>query len=230
MRYENKFVFDGSLYHDIYNQILLSPAFFKEIYYERRINNIYLDSFDYANYYANINGEQNRIKQRIRWYGDTLDAKTPILEYKIKHGELGTKEYYEMPDFKLDANFIYSDYLSLLVDHIRQFNEEYFEMYNDISQQTPTLYNKYDRRYFLSGDGKYRLTIDRNMSYSKIGKTFISPYSFSSRDIVVELKYDESDIAGASDLLQYFGFRLSRNSKYVNGVSGLYFNMVGNIY
>ena len=79
------------LYHDIYNQILLSPAFFKEIYYERRVNNIYLDSFDYANYYANINGEQNRVKQRIRWYGDTFDAKTPILEYKIKHGELGIK-------------------------------------------------------------------------------------------------------------------------------------------
>jgi SPX domain protein involved in polyphosphate accumulation len=214
MRYENKFVFDGSLYHGIYNQILLSPAFFKEIYYERRVNNIYLDSFDYANYYANINGEQNRIKQRIRWYGDTFEAKTPILEY------------YEMPDFKLDESFIYSNYLALLPHHIKEFNEKYFEMYNDISQQTPTLYNTYDRRYFLSGDGKYRLTIDRNMSFSKIGATFNNPYSFNSRDIVVELKYDEDDVLGACELIQHFDFRLSRNSKYVNGISGLYFNSI----
>ena len=105
-----------------------------------------------------------------------------------------------MPDFKLDKSFIYSDYLALLPNHIKGFNEKYFEMYNDISQQTPTLYNTYDRRYFLSGDGKYRMTIDRNMSFSKIGKTFISPYSFDSRDIVVELKYDEGDVPGACEL------------------------------
>ena len=226
MRYENKFVLDGFLYHDIYNQIMLSPAFFREIYYERRVNNIYLDSFDYANYYANINGEHNRMKQRIRWYGDTMEAKTPILEYKIKHGELGTKEYYEMPDFKLDASFIYSDYLALLPEHIKNFNEQYFEMYNDISQLMPTLYNTYDRRYFLSGDGKYRLTIDRNMNYSKISKTFAGQYFFNSRDIVIELKYDEDDVLGACELIQHFNFRLSRNSKYVNGVSGLYFNNI----
>lgn len=224
MRYENKFVFNSCEYNSVETKIMLSPFCFNEIFNERKINNIYLDSFDYKNYYANIMGEQNRVKQRIRWYGDTKKATNPILEYKIKHGELGTKEYYRLPDFILNEKFSYSEYLKQLEGDLKE--ESYINMFNDVSEQIPTLYNSYDRRYFLSADGKYRITIDKNMIFNSISETYNGLSHFSIDKIVVELKYDSEYIDGASTLLQHFGFRLSRNSKYVNGVSGLYFNDV----
>ncbi len=222
MRCENKFVFENSLYDEVLNKILLSPFIFSEIYYERKINNIYLDSHDYENYYANIKGQQNRIKQRIRWYGNTNHIDSPILEYKIKTGELGKKEYYNVPGFVLDKNYSYSDYLDIVADNLPE--NRYVQMYNEISEKFPTLYNSYDRRYYISYDNKYRITIDKNLVFTSIGETFTAPFSYVLDDIVVELKYNNEDIDGAQHILQHLNFRLTRNSKYVIGIRALYFN------
>ena len=62
------------------------PALFSEIYHERCVN-IYFDTpaFDY--YEANVRGQAERIKARVRWYGKLLGKiKRPVLEIKRKHG------------------------------------------------------------------------------------------------------------------------------------------------
>ena len=67
------------------------------------------------NYRDNLNGVQNRIKHRIRWYGEVIKVEEPILEYKIKQGELGYKESYPLLGFVFDEAFRFEDYLSEMV-------------------------------------------------------------------------------------------------------------------
>ena len=48
---------------------------------------------------------------------------------------------------------------------------------------------------------------------------------FSEDKLVVELKYEKNDLREAGEILQELGLRLSRNSKYVIGMQGLYYNL-----
>ena len=65
MRYERKFELKrGHMY--FYN--FLRCNFFKEIYYERKINSIYYDTYNYDLYSDSINGLSTRNKIRARFY------------------------------------------------------------------------------------------------------------------------------------------------------------------
>jgi len=225
MRYEIKFVLPETFLHSVYNKILTSQYFFSEIFKERRINNIYLDTPTYDNLYDNLNGFPSRTKHRIRWYGGDSEVGDPILEYKIKKGQLGYKKYYSLPGFKFDINFNYDNYLEKIGKIILGHNGEYKIMLGDIRVEIPTLYNTFQRRYFLSGNGKFRITADRNITYKGVDRRFSNAYSFSQNNIVVELKFDDVNIGGAPGIIQELGFRISRNSKYVIGMRGIYFNI-----
>ena len=70
---------------------------FKPIYHTRRINNVYFDDINYSNYFDNVEGNLNRKKVRIRWYGDTFtDVINPVLEVKLKKGTLGKKVKFQI--------------------------------------------------------------------------------------------------------------------------------------
>jgi len=224
MRRENKFVFHETLSGSIYSALLTSRYFFSEIFTERRVNNIYLDSMTFDNYKDNLNGVQNRVKHRIRWYGENLIVEKPILEYKIKQGELGFKDYYPLPGFKFDESFNFETYFSGITANSRAQSPENILMHSDLSIEIPTLYNTYRRRYFLSGDGKYRITLDTGILYKRFGGKFNNAFSFSEDNIVLELKYENEDTSRASMIMQNLGLRISRNSKYVVGIKGIYFN------
>jgi len=86
-RYERKFFIDNMSKRKVESIIKLNPANFKEIYKERIINNIYLDSLSKNSYTDNIDGNMERTKSRIRWYGSLFgEIANPILEFKIKKG------------------------------------------------------------------------------------------------------------------------------------------------
>ena len=86
-RYERKFFIDNMSKRKVESIIKLNPANFKEIYKERIINNIYLDSLSKNSYTDNIDGNMERTKSRIRWYGSSFgEIANPILEFKIKKG------------------------------------------------------------------------------------------------------------------------------------------------
>lgn len=224
MRHENKFVFPESFLGVIEHRLLSSRFFFSEIFYERRVNNIYLDSPDYRNLYDNLCGVQNRVKHRIRWYGASRNVADPILEFKIKHGEMGFKEYAPLPSFSFDSDYYYDTYLAVIAAGIRDESPAQQLMLHDIFNEVPTLYNTYLRRYYLSADGKFRITIDRELEYAAISRWYSGLSGFSEDNIVVELKYENADMGAAARIIQELGLRLARNSKYVIGMQGLYFN------
>lgn len=87
----------------------------------------------------------------------------------------------------------------------------FFEMH----RKSLKLYNSYKRKYFLSGDKKIRITIDKELKfYSPITKN-----KFEENNIIVEIKYDKD--SKFINELKYL--RLTKYSKYVKGVTSTSF-------
>ena len=143
-RYETKFSVIDLNRNEIENIIKTHPAMFHEIYSKRNVNNIYFDNSDLTSFIDNIEGERDRKKVRIRWYGDLFGpCKNPILEIKYKTGLLGWKERHNLKDFNLDIEkyFNYKDIFDYLIESKK------FDLYKlDLQFLTPTLLNRYERK------------------------------------------------------------------------------------
>ena len=101
-RYERKFLVDQLDQHQVMGLIKRHPSMFSEPFPPRFINNFYLDTANMEHYHDNVVGAADRRKVRIRWYGDLMgQIERPVLEFKIKHGLVGTKRNYPYPSFHL---------------------------------------------------------------------------------------------------------------------------------
>ena len=102
-RYETKFNVTELNYEEIKHVVMTHPALFQEIYKKRNVNNIYFDTLDLDSHVDNVEGERDRKKVRIRWYGDLFGVcRYPRLELKNKQGLLGWKVRYDLDDFSLN--------------------------------------------------------------------------------------------------------------------------------
>ena len=91
-RYERKFFITELSQYEVECIVKIHPAIFSEIHHKRFVNNIYFDSYNLKNFRENIEGATDRIKIRIRWYGDLFGyIKKPVLEIKIKKEFLNKK-------------------------------------------------------------------------------------------------------------------------------------------
>ena len=220
-RYERKFLVDQLDDHQVRAIVRLHPSMFIQAYPPRFVNNIYLDSQDMENYVDNVSGVGDRRKVRIRWYGELFGGiDRPILEFKIKRGLVGTKEQLPLGPFTLGRGFS-SDTLERLLasdalpDLVR----------SRLTDLNGVLVNRYYRWYFATLDGKYRVTVDTDLSYYRVGR-LRSSFAHSQVDhsnIIVELKYLSQDEGSANRVSSHFPFRVTRNSKYVQGIERVFF-------
>jgi len=105
LRHEIKFSSELEDY-EIESIIKNHPAMFFETFYQRQVNNIYLDSVCLENYDNHVSGVCRRFKIRIRWYGKLIGfIKKPELEIKIKNDKEGKKLSFPLKPFVLDKNF-----------------------------------------------------------------------------------------------------------------------------
>ncbi len=123
--------------------INLASSGLREIYFQRKINNIYFDTNNLTFYKDNLVGAKDRIKLRLRWYGNQSMSK-PNLEIKMKEANLV---------YKLVTPF--NDRLSLPIKEL-------------LKRLRPSITNSYYRRYFLTSNKKVRLTVDTRISFNKI--------------------------------------------------------------
>lgn len=218
-RYERKFVIREFMSYEIEHLIKSHPAGFHEIFYQRNVNNIYLDYMDMNNYADHTIGNSNRLKIRIRWYGKMFGEIQPVLELKIKKNELGKKMSFPLKPFKFNRDFS-SDFLK----------KEIFEKSNlpkwlveELKTCSPVLLNSYKRKYFISKDKAYRITLDTDLKFFKINqKNNLFYEKIVDRDnSILELKYDGKDYRKASHITENFPFRLSKLSKYIQGIEVL---------
>ena len=179
----------------------------------RRINNVYFDNVSLSDFMHTVNGEKKRRKVRLRWYGDTFSEEVvaPQLEIKIKNDQSNTKLI-----SKLDSGD--STRLKEWIKNLALNNSPHAK--ESLSDRQPTLLNSYYRHYYGSRDGNFRLTIDLDMSYqalSRHGKPLGKPLPEDNRSII-ELKYNISQQNIVSSISSSLPFRLTRNSKYRNGI------------
>lgn len=221
-RFERKFVFEEQNLEDLIQSNIYNSSFlFEEIYNRRTINNIYFDDNDHSFYKMNVSGVGRRDKYRLRWYGDQYAlVNKPTFEIKRKWGEVGDKLLYKLPDLEFDITKcttaeVYDKVINWIKDP---------KLLSEVQRLNPLLYNSYERRYFLSEDEKFRITIDYNMRFYNPNVDQFQLSEISISDIVLELKYKlEDDLLGRK-LAQEIKQRLSKNSKYVRGYDLINFN------
>lgn len=220
LRYERKFIPRGYALADVLAAIRRHPALFRETYQARAINNIYFDTARMGDYQDHVNGAADRVKTRIRWYGCLLGRTTrPSLEKKAKLGTVGTKHRYELPSFCFDGEKLQADLQGLfdratLPDAVRM----------NMLHRQPTLVNRYHRRYFVSADRSFRLTVDTDLEFYRAGPVArtLSSVARSGPQMIIELKYDLPAAEGAMAITSQFPFRVERCSKYVIGLQATF--------
>ncbi len=218
-RHERKFYIEDLQARDVEQILRAHPAFFSEIYHQRAVNNIYFDSPLYGAYLDNVNGVCRRIKARIRWYGELFGhVAEPVLELKLRDSLRVGKLPFPLPPLDVNSDLSISDVRQLFRDSgLHDLPRNYLMELNF------SLLNRYDRKYFLSADKKFRVTIDsklRAYEVGPLGNSFLH-HTRDVRHTILELKYDEVDEVNADGISNGFPFRMTRSSKYVRGVSEL---------
>ncbi len=220
LRYERKAFITDLSYADVEAAVRTHPALFREIYQERTINNIYFDSVDFRSFRANLDGDEDRLKVRVRWYGPMLGKiESPLLELKIKHNNLGSKKRYPIRRFILEDGFD----LQAVTDAIAA-SKLPAAVALRLDALAGKLLNRYSRRYFESVCRGYRITIDRNLQFYGL-----QPYNNNllhmaseRKAVVLELKYQREHDGDADRIASRFSFFLTKSSKYVHGIERLW--------
>ena len=219
-RFEKKFIIPFRLTYSIEEVLKSNSALMKKIFYPRFINNIYFDNSRFKFFFENIDGVSERMKTRIRWYGNLKGKiKKPVLEFKQKHGLTGSKTSIALPSF--DLKDIYRPgFLSSL------FQKSNLDMRKKdlMLSLKPSVINRYQRKYFLSFDQKFRVILDHHLKYYPVS----SPEQLSScglkdsLSMIMELKYSPIYQLESNNITQEFPFRVIKNSKYVRGIQIIY--------
>jgi len=163
-RYERKFLISELSKYEIESIVRLHPSAFSEIYHPRFVNNIYFDSVGMLAYQDNLIGISDRLKVRIRWYGELFGLiEEPVLELKIKKGFLGRKLRFPLASFQLDSGYSLQSQQDIFAEaDVSEIVRDYLK-----SLKFAPL-NRYQRKYFQSTDHKFRITLDSDMEFYRI--------------------------------------------------------------
>ena len=202
-RYELKYVLNQSDLLHLMSFIYSSSAGFRKQYDDRWVNNVYFDNEVLDSAQENLSGISNRTKIRYRWYGDMTETESGLLELKLRKNQLGTKQYFPLVNIKS---------LEILEKNVAKALPGI--------KILPILQNRYLRQYFIDFSQNFRLTIDQNIYYMKIKNEFVRETKGTIKDprVVVELKFDQKQHPLLGKVSQFFPFKLSKHSKYINGL------------
>lgn len=193
--------------------LLLHGSDFRAAFAPRRVQSIYFDSIDLADFADNVDGVSQRTKVRMRWYGNSLQSEQVRVECKQKRAGTSWKQVAELPDpLPLDGSLRLAHRAARAVlptDLRAAFDRSPFA----------TLWNRYDREYFSTRDG-LRLTLDTGLCAADIVRDRLEPRRLrpSAVHAVIELKYPVSREPEMRDLLGQLRLRVGRHSKYASGV------------
>lgn len=196
---------------EMYDLLRVNPLSFEEVYGERTVNNIYLDHPSLKGYFQNLDGVADRVKYRIRWYGD---RGSPQLELKIKRGALGSKIVAPIDALDVQA-FLHRGDVREIISLVG--NDAISEL---LKQLEPIVINNYSRRYLVSRNGKVRVTLDHGIRYKLFGHD--SAGIADPATVIVEIKADRSEMDEVSRVGNDLPMRRERFSKYVAGLQLLF--------
>ncbi|MAF64649.1 MAG: hypothetical protein CMJ84_03175 [Planctomycetes bacterium] len=220
-RYERKYHAQGIDLAAVEALLRLHPAHFRQAFPPRFVNNLYLDSPTLSDYSAHVNGMANRRKVRVRWYGDDAGGADrilprPVLELKTRRGTVGTKPSFPLApmtraELLARGGALRNAVASGVPIDVREL----------LARSLPALFNRYHRRYLLTADGRFRLTIDTDLEFTAPRPVGLRRRHRARGLIVLELKYARRDDDGAGHIASHLPFRLDKLSKYVHGIQAL---------
>ena len=196
-RFENKFIFSQGDQKNF--RLLIANGFLRKLYESRVVNSIYYDTITLDNLYHNINGSNNRVKYRVRWYNQVNNSEV-FFEKKIKLGLVTKKQ-------KISLGFFSTH--SLLKKYLQ--SKEFLKKINSITTQNliEVLTVSYERAYFGDFEKKLRVTFDTKI---KTQKKYIGTFFELDSDIL-ELKYDLTEFDFVKNKIKQTNFNL-RNQKF----------------
>lgn len=218
-RYERKFIADGLALSEVLAFVRRHPAAFRETYPARSVNNLYLDSPEFRDYHDHVNGVAHRTKTRLRWYGAWSGCiAKPTLEHKLKCGLVSGKVSHVLPPLSMNGHVSKPD-LEAAFDGTNLPELARFALHH----LQPSLLNRYQRHYFLSADGRFRLTVDSGLQFAAARQVQTKGVSFCppAALVVIELKFGLAQAEYAAPVTNALPFRLARCSKYVLGINTL---------
>jgi hypothetical protein len=201
--------------------VRVHTAQWRVAYPPRQVNNVYLDTPDFAGLLANLSGIAERSKLRLRWYGpDEARVTAGVLELKRKQGAAGWKHLCAVPGtFDLGA-LSWRAFEQALRAAVPPHALAWLDRF-----AVPVLINRYRRAYYETPDRDLRLTLDTELrAYDQ--RTSARPNLERSatmpEQIVVELKAPAEPGATRrlAQALAHFPVPADRFSKYVHGVLG----------
>jgi len=200
-RFENKFIFSRGDEKNF--RSLITNGFLRKLYENRVVNSIYYDTITLDNLYHNINGSNNRVKYRVRWYNQINNSEV-FFEKKIKSGLITKKKKISLGFFS--SHFLLRKYLK---------SENFLKKINTYTTQNliEVLAVSYERAYFGDFEKKLRVTFDTKIKTQKRNMdTF-----FEIDSDILELKYDliESNFVKNKIKQTNFNLRNQKFSKYV---------------
>jgi SPX domain protein involved in polyphosphate accumulation len=218
LRYERKFRVEG--HHRSLVELALQrhPAIFREIYHQRSVHSIYFDTHDLRMYFHNVDGEAERDKVRVRWYGERDGEPQVTLERKRKFGLVGSKD-----SFALGALAVGPGVRGGALSAALESDRVPAALRALCGGLRPVVLVSYRRRYLLSADARFRATIDDQLRFVRLDAG-VCTYARMARDdaVILELKYATDDDSDGAAVAAALPFRVTRNSKYVVGVDKLF--------
>jgi SPX domain protein involved in polyphosphate accumulation len=218
-RFERKAYVDQLDHCSLVSLIHQHPAFFQEIHHERAINSLYFDTRTFSNAFEKVDGLISRRKARIRWYGDLFgEINQPVLEIKAKENSVVWKRRYPLRPFVLEIS---GDESAIRPEFERP--EDALHPRVLLMSRIPTLLVSYRRRYFLSADRRFRVTMDYPLKFYHRGmnkRRWISSLDKYPATII-ELKYAQEDDNDARNITCWFPFRWGSFSKYLTGLQSI---------
>ncbi|OBU36991.1 polyphosphate polymerase domain-containing protein [Photobacterium phosphoreum] len=218
-RFEVKIPIPLNRLQQIENWLTLHPSLFRRHYETRYINSLYLDNPFLDRYQENLSGISARKKTRLRWYHQLASPAHATLEHKYRRGGKGWKIQHPVslnwqPDNPCWSRVLQQYFVTLPANIQATIGNE----------QSPIVIIRYLRDYYISADGKLRLTFDRNMEC--YDQRYFNVANFShvtslGEYVLLEIKTDADNEQALSRLVGSCPLRPSRHSKYVNGIRQL---------
>ena len=154
-RFEIKFLADADAASLIAQHVRFHPAGFRKSFPERVVNNIYFDNELAESFAANLAGISERTKVRLRWYHPRWETEGAKLEIKSKKNQIGWKLHFETSGQQIRHGGSWRRFLAELVDGMDPAGADWLA---PVSR--PVLINRHRRKYFISADNRFRITVD----------------------------------------------------------------------
>lgn len=206
-RFERKYALTLREYLQFEKLLLHSDV--EMLFPDRQINNCYFDTINNNAYTESIEGFSEKMKVRIRWYGDLYTATTPVLEFKIKQNHSNKKELFNLFETNITKDFNWKLYAAQVLDFISQQYKLTIP-----NRFEPVLINSYRRSYYTNFEKSFRLTVDDKLSYMSPFKMVDPFYAESIERYILELKSNNESILKDFPINKNLG----KFSKFTNGI------------